>query len=289
MFTEPCFSVLTPSYNPGTWIKCCHASLKDQQGVVVQHLVQDNCSSDGTIDWLGEVSGLHAVIEMDDGMYDALNRAWRRASGEYVLHLNSDEQLLPGALAAVGECFICNPDADVVIGGTLILLATGELASYRKPVKPSMAVLLTSHHPVPTCSIFLRRQSFGNRPYFMDPGFRIISDALFMMDVLRERKKIVLLQRYTSVFFWTGKNMGLTQSQQAREEYRYQMALAPFWKRLAGPGIRAAFHLKKLLLGHYRREPVSYAVYMPDDPLCRKQFHVARASGVYRPGRTCEE
>ena len=40
-------------------------------------------------------------MEKDSGMYDGLNRGLRRATGEILAHLNSDEQYLPGALAAV--------------------------------------------------------------------------------------------------------------------------------------------------------------------------------------------
>ena len=42
------FSIVTPSFRNSKWLKLCVASVADQQGVSVEHLVQDSCSDDGT-------------------------------------------------------------------------------------------------------------------------------------------------------------------------------------------------------------------------------------------------
>ena len=42
-----------------------------------------------------------AFIEKDGGMYDAVNRGYRRAQGDILAYLNCDEQYLPGALKTV--------------------------------------------------------------------------------------------------------------------------------------------------------------------------------------------
>ena len=48
---------------------------------------------------------VNAFIEKDQGMYDAVNRGFRRSNGEVLAYLNCDEQYLPGALKAVGDYF----------------------------------------------------------------------------------------------------------------------------------------------------------------------------------------
>ena len=45
------FSIVTPSFRSGPWLKLCIASVADQ-GVKLEHLVQDAGSDDGTLDWL---------------------------------------------------------------------------------------------------------------------------------------------------------------------------------------------------------------------------------------------
>src|SRR5580658_5685732 len=102
------FSVVTPSFRQSLWLKLCVASVADQ-GVEVEHIVQDACSDDGTLDWLLTDPRVQAFSEKDAGMYDAVNRGLRRASGEILSYLNCDEQYLPGALRAVETHFESHP------------------------------------------------------------------------------------------------------------------------------------------------------------------------------------
>ena len=99
------FSIITPSFRNSEWLKLCVASVADQSGVKFEHIVQDACSDDGTQHWLPGDSRVKAYIEKDGGMYDAVNRGYRRATGDILSYLNCDEQYLPGALAAVKSFF----------------------------------------------------------------------------------------------------------------------------------------------------------------------------------------
>lgn len=75
------FSIITPSYRSGRWLKLCIPSVADQEGVDFEHIVQDSCSDDETREWLPGDPRVTAVIEKDSGMYDAVNRGFRRATG----------------------------------------------------------------------------------------------------------------------------------------------------------------------------------------------------------------
>jgi glycosyltransferase involved in cell wall biosynthesis len=277
------FSVITPCYNANRWIRCCVNSVADQEGVSAQHLVQDGLSTDGAAEYLLADERVQAESSKDKGMYDALNKAWARATGQFVIHLNADEQLLPGALEAVVRCFGENPSADVVLTGTLICNSDGKLNCYRKPIKPPMSVLLTSHQPVLTCSIFLRRSAFLDREWLYDPRFRVGADVHLLMDIVRGRKKMVLLDRFTSAFMLTGTNLGLVQGETAVAEYKYQLSLAPSWMRAMRRPIRTMFHLRKFLGGHYSHGPLEYDVYQPGSELERTHFVAEKPTGIYRP------
>jgi hypothetical protein len=87
-------SVITPSFRNSDWLKLCIASVADQ-GVDLEHIVQDSCSDDATQEWLPNDSRVKAFIEKDGGMYDAINRGLRRASGDILAYLNCDEQYVP--------------------------------------------------------------------------------------------------------------------------------------------------------------------------------------------------
>src|SRR5947207_598397 len=117
-------SVVTPSFNNSDWLKLCIASVADQ-GIDVEHIIQDSCSNDGTQDWLPHDKRVKAYIEKDSGMYDAVNRGLRRATGDVLAYLNCDEQYLPGALQSVIRYFKSHPDTDVVFGDCVITDETG--------------------------------------------------------------------------------------------------------------------------------------------------------------------
>src|ERR1700685_140160 len=120
------FSIITPSFRNSNWLKLCIASVVDQQGVEFEHIVQDSCSDDGTQDWLPQDPRVKAIIEKDAGMYDAINRGYRRATGDILAYLNCDEQYLPGALKAVRDFFEANPGVEVALAGTIVIDAGGQ-------------------------------------------------------------------------------------------------------------------------------------------------------------------
>lgn len=280
--TSHSFSIITPTFNASRWIRSCVESVADQEGVRVQHIVQDGLSTDGTAEYLFSEPRLEGESKKDQGMYDAINQAWLRARGDYVLHLNADEQLLPGALKAVGDLFARDPKIDVVVASTLVCNPDGSLRFYRKALRPPLSILLTSHHPVQSCAVFFRRSSLENRSWLYDPRFRLVSDALLMIDIVREKMKIGLLPRFTSVFLMTGENISLSKFPINREEYAYQLSLAKPWMRRMKPLFKVAFQLRKLLSGQYFQKIVEYDLYVPGKHAARQHFVVRKPSGIYR-------
>jgi len=276
------FSVITPCFNANRWIRGCVASVADQEGVAALHIVQDGLSTDGTAEYVLSEPRIQAESEKDRGMYDAINKAWAKCTSEYVLHLNADEQLLPGALATVTEYFQTHPDVDVVLAGALICNRDGTINCYRRPLKPPLSFLLVCHHPIQSCAIFLRRSSFTDRPWLYDPSYRNVSDALFMIDILQGGKKIGLLDSFTSVFFLTGENMSMAPSPIILKERQSRRAMVPGWMHALSPFILMHFRVQKALAGYYRRRKLEYDLYIPEHEHTRTHFVAERAGGVYQ-------
>ena len=90
------YSIVTPGFRGSNRLKLCIMSVADQQGVELDYIVQDSCSDGGTLDWLPRDKRVKAFIERDGGIYDAVNRGYRRATGDILVDLNYDEQYLPG-------------------------------------------------------------------------------------------------------------------------------------------------------------------------------------------------
>src|SRR6476620_6743048 len=134
------FSIVTPSFRQLGWLKRCVKSIADQEGVAVEHIIQDAGSGPELEEWIRANSQAQLFVEKDSGMYDAVNRGMARAKGEYLAFLNCDEQYLPGTLQRVKKACAENPWADAVAGDFLMLDGNNQLISFRKvtPLRISM-------------------------------------------------------------------------------------------------------------------------------------------------------
>lgn len=98
----PDVSVLTPSLNQGRFIEDNILSVQQQEGLSVEHIVQDAGSTDETCDVLRRFGdAVQWVSEPDRGQSDALNKALRRATGRWIAWHNADDFYLPDGLATL--------------------------------------------------------------------------------------------------------------------------------------------------------------------------------------------
>jgi glycosyltransferase involved in cell wall biosynthesis len=256
-------SIITPSFRSSNWLKLCIASVADQ-GVEVEHIIQDAGSDDGTLDWLTGDPRVKVFVEKDAGMYDAINRGLRRATGDIFAWLNCDEQYLPGALAAVVEFFQHNPSVDLLFGDVVYVNGQGEYVGHRKSQVPLLYHTWTCHLSVLSCAIFFRRRVTAEYEEFFDPRLRDSGDGEWMVRLLRRGVNMASLGRFTSVFTFTGGNM--SQGKNARREALELHRTAPLWARLAKPIIIGHHRLRRLAGGMYSQKPFTFALFTPASP-----------------------
>jgi len=126
----PTISLVTPSLNQGNFLRATIESVLAQEVPGLDLFVQDGGSTDGTLAILRSYEGrVTFVSEKDRGQADAINRGLRRARGEVLGYLNSDDVLRPGALVAVGEAFAAHPEVLFVWGRAAYLDAEGRTVS----------------------------------------------------------------------------------------------------------------------------------------------------------------
>lgn len=253
------WSIITPSRNQLQWLKLCRASVADQSGVNLQHLVQDAGSTDGTAEWLAAQSGVESVSERDDGMYDALNRAFRRVRGDYVAWLNCDEQYLPGVLARVADYFARHPEVDMVFGNIVMVDERGEYLWHRKVQVPRLYHTLTCHLSTLSCAMFFRRRLIEPGGFHFDTSYRMVGDAEWMTRLLRAGVRMAALGEFTSVFAQTGKN--LSRDARAASEQIRLARTAPGFVRVGRLLWILHHRLARCLAGAYRQAPFTFSLY----------------------------
>ena len=110
------FTIVTASYNYGHYIGECLESVASQEGVTFEHLVMDAGSKDDTAEVVARWAHAEFHQEPDKGMSDGINKGFRRARGKWVMWLNADDRLKPGALRKVKEFAELHAEADVIYG-----------------------------------------------------------------------------------------------------------------------------------------------------------------------------
>jgi len=190
-------TIITPAFNAAATIERTMASVRAQDySGVVEHLVVDGASTDGTVALL-ERAGVRYVSEPDRGLAHAMNKGIALASGEVVGEINADDVYEPGALAAVGEAFAAHRDTEWVTGRCRII--DGEDREIRRPVTAYKNALLAryslglylTHNFVSAPATFFRRDVLRELGGF-DERYRISVDYDLQLKLARRGDPVVV-------------------------------------------------------------------------------------------------
>ena len=109
-------SIVTPSFNQAEYIEAAINSVLSQDYQPLEYIVIDGGSTDGSVEILRRYADRLAywVSEPDRGQAAAIDKGLRRARGEVLAYLNSDDIYLPGAVRAVATILASQPSIDLV-------------------------------------------------------------------------------------------------------------------------------------------------------------------------------
>jgi glycosyltransferase involved in cell wall biosynthesis len=155
----PKITIITPSYNQGQYIENTILSILNQDYPNLEYIIIDGGSTDNTVAIIKKYEErIHYwVSEKDSGQSNAINKGFKIASGDIVNWINSDDQLMPGALMSLAKRFQENPDAIMIHGRIEYFGETTPYYSRNLSVK-DIETRYAAHICMPQPATFYRKQ-----------------------------------------------------------------------------------------------------------------------------------
>jgi glycosyltransferase involved in cell wall biosynthesis len=168
---RPKLTVITPSYNQAAFLERTIKSVLDQGYENLEYMVVDGGSTDGSVEILERYADRLAwwVSEPDDGQTDALNKGLRRATGDVIAYINSDDHYLPGAFdTAIGAL---EESKALWVAGSVVFLDPDDrwLGDWRpEPATRRRWWWVLGPWGVPQAATFWRRECFDRSGLFRE-------------------------------------------------------------------------------------------------------------------------
>jgi glycosyltransferase involved in cell wall biosynthesis len=189
----PRITIITPSYNQGNYLEATILSVLNQNYPNLEYIIIDGGSTDNSVEVIRRYEDRLAYwcSEPDDGQSDAINKGLRRATGDIIGYLNSDDKLTPDALNIVGLMMQHAPQS-WMSGAVRIVDAQGSIVRLWEPTYPPVpltAVMMPWGVPQPAC--FWRRELFDRFGLFRQ-DMHYAFDTQFQLQLLLAGEKPLL-------------------------------------------------------------------------------------------------
>lgn len=195
----PKFSVITVTYNAEKVLEDTIQSVIAQTYHHVEYIIVDGASKDGTLSIIDRYRPrIHTVVsEPDKGLYDAMNKGRRLATGDYVCFLNAgdffpsaDTLAVIAANARLEECSSKGkPLPGVLYGDTDWVDNNGNYMSRRRLTPPEKLTWRSFRHGMLVChQAFYARTDLAQKVSY-DLRYRFSADVDWCIRIMKEAEK----------------------------------------------------------------------------------------------------
>lgn len=201
---KPLLSVITVVFNNEKDIERTMLSVLNQTYPNIEYLVIDGKSTDGTLQIIQKYHDhlAYFISEKDNGIYDAMNKGLAKATGDYVIFMNSGDEFYEKN--TVKTVFATEPDADIYYGETEMLSQNLENLGERRHKTPKNFTwrdfkygMSVSHQ-----AIFIRRKLVEN----YNLKYQLSSDIDWILSAAKKAQKIVNVHRYVAKYLVGGQS-----------------------------------------------------------------------------------
>lgn len=232
------FSVITITYNAAHALQRTLDSVLAQDYPNIEHIIVDGASTDNTLT-MAEAYKAHSDIEQneheihiqsepDRGLYDAMNKGLRLATGDYIVFMNAGDTFALDAtishIAAKAEEGSDGPLPAVLYGDTDLVDNDGQLIGHRRLTPPEQLTWKSFRHGMLVChqSFYARTDIARETPYNLQ--YRYSADVDWCIRVMKaaEKKGLTLVNVHETVTHYT-KEGQTTQHHKASLKERFHV------------------------------------------------------------------
>ncbi len=212
----PKLSIITINYNNATGLQKTLNSVFKQTFSDYEYIVIDGESNDGS----KEVIKTNAdkisywVSEKDSGVYHAMNKGIKKASGEYLLFLNSGDHLINDTI--LEEVSATLDGTDIIYGNIFLIENASQSWTGVYPDKLSLQHFITGSLPHPAS--FIKKILFDRVGYY-DENLQICADWKFFLDAICKFNVVYKhLDKTIAVFYLDGLSSTVDSTQKIINE-----------------------------------------------------------------------
>lgn len=210
-------SIITIVYNNVRDIAHTLSSVAQQTYPNIEYIVVDGASTDGTLDIIHTYAEHIAVLisENDKGIYDAMNKGLAVATGDYVLFLNSGDELYDHH--TIQKVIDKGQGADIIYGETKLVDENRTVIGDRRHKAPKQFDWKSFRYGMNIChqAIYVKRSIAD--PY--DTQYQLSADIDWVIRAAKKAKSAVNIHDYVTKYLVGGMSQQRHQ-QSLKERYR---------------------------------------------------------------------
>lgn len=219
-------TVITPTFNQASYIKDTIESVVNQTYKEIEYIIVDNCSDDGTENIVREYMKKYPYIvyirEKDKGQADAINKGLKRATGDIVCWINSDDFYFSNnVLEKVVKVFEQNEKTDVLVGDGYYCDKEG---NYTEPILCNRKVkpwVLSRWYYILQPAVFWKRQP----DLFLDMKYHYVFDWKFFVQLQKRCRFTFVEECFAAYRMYEDNKTGLDNAARKKEIYLLQKEL----------------------------------------------------------------
>lgn len=214
-------SIVTVCYNDKKMLVKTMESVLNQNDTEFEYIVIDGNSKDGTIDVLNKYKlffenkniVFQFFSEKDTGIYNAMNKGIRKATGEWILFLNAGDLLWDEKVVSWLKKISIGKENSIIYGD-VVHYSEG----YFRYKKADKLESITYQMPFSHQAVFMPRELLEREPY--DERYKICADYAWLLKMYLQKKKFYYVHRIISIYDLSGIS---SINEEAADSERYEI------------------------------------------------------------------